>query len=202
MDTAPIMLLYIHGFNSSPQSHKASIFKQWIAQQHPQIAYEVPYLKPYPVDAIKQLEHLVESYLAKKETNHSGRIGLVGSSLGGFYAAYLAEKYNLRAVLVNPAVRPFDLLGKYIGENKNFYNDDHYLFEQKHVDELKQFFVAQHQHPENLLLMVQTGDESLDFKEATAKYCSSENIIEYGGDHGFQNFERWLDYILQFLKLA
>ena len=189
-------LLYIHGFNSSPQSHKASIFKQWLAQQHPQINYEVPYLKPYPADAVAQLQVLVENYLAKKEN-----IGLVGSSLGGFYAAYLAEKYSLRAVLVNPSVRPFELLGKYIGENKNFYNDDHYLFEQKHVDELKAFFVAKDSHPDNLLLMVQSGDEALDFKEATAKYVHSQNIIEYGGDHGFQNFERWLPYILQFLKL-
>jgi uncharacterized protein len=191
------MLLYIHGFNSSPQSHKASIFKQWMAQQHPHIPYEVPYLKPYPAEAIAQLEKLVESYLAKKE-----KIGLVGSSLGGFYAAWLAEKYNLRAVLVNPSVRPFDLLGKYIGENKNFYNDDHYLFEQKHVDELKAFYVPIHKKPENLLLMLQTGDEALDFKEATAKYFASENIIEYGGDHGFRDFERWFNYILQFLKLA
>jgi len=191
------MLLYIHGFNSSPQSHKASIFKQWITKQYPVIAYEVPYLKPYPADAIAQLEQLVESYLSRQEP-----IGLVGSSLGGFYAAWLAEKYDLRAVLVNPAVRPFELLGKYIGENKNFYNDDHYLFEQKHVDELKTFYVPQHKYPENILLMVQTGDESLDFREATAKYTASQNIIEYGGDHGFRDFERWLHYILQFLKLA
>lgn len=190
-------LLYIHGFNSSPQSHKASIFKQWMAQQHPGIAYEVPYLKPYPAEAVAQLEVLVENYLARHEN-----IGLVGSSLGGFYAAWLAEKYQLRAVLVNPAVRPFDLLGKYIGENKNYYNDDQYLFEQKHVDELKAFYVPVDHHPENLLLMVQSGDEALDYREATAKYVHSQNIIEYGGDHGFQHFERWLAYIVQFLKLT
>jgi predicted esterase YcpF (UPF0227 family) len=104
-------LLYIHGFNSSPQSHKASILKQWLAQQHPSITCEVPYLKPYPADAITQLQVLLENYRAKKE-----KIALVGSSLGGYYAAWLAEKYNLRAVLVNPSVRPFELLGKYIGE--------------------------------------------------------------------------------------
>lgn len=191
------MLLYIHGFNSSPQSHKASAFKQWMAQHHPDITYEVPYLEPYPADAVSQLEKIVENYLAKREA-----VGVVGSSLGGFYAAWLMEKYPVRAVLVNPAVRPFELLGKYIGENKNFYNDDHYLFEQKHVDELKRFFIPRHERPQDLLLMVQTGDESLDFKEATAKYYASENIIEYGGDHGFRDFGRWFDYILQFLKLA
>ncbi len=190
------MLLYIHGFNSSPQSHKAATYKTWLAEHHPEIIYEVPYLRPYPAEAIAQLEKLVEPYLDKKEP-----IGLVGSSLGGFYAAWLAEKYGLRAVLVNPSIRPFELLSRYIGENKNFHNDDHYVFEQKHVDELKTFYVPQPAHPEKLLLMVQTGDESLDFKEATAKYTTSQNIIEYGGDHGFQNFERWFEYILQFLKL-
>lgn len=190
------MLLYIHGFNSSPQSHKAATYKTWLTEQHPQIVYEVPYLRPYPAEAIAQLETIVETYLQKKEP-----IGLVGSSLGGFYAAWLAEKYNLRAVLVNPSIRPFELLSRYIGENKNFHNDDHYVFEQKHVDELKTFYIPQHTHPENLLLMVQTGDESLDYKEATAKYIGSQNIIEYGGDHGFQQFERWFEYILQFLKL-
>ena len=190
------MLLYIHGFNSSPQSHKASALKQWLAQQHPHISYEVPYLKPYPADSIAQLEQIIERHKNKHES-----IGLMGSSLGGFYAAYLSEKYNLRAVLINPSIRPFELLSKYIGENKNFYNDDHYLFEQKHVDELKTFFVPQHTHPENLLLMVQTGDEALDFKEATAKYTASQNIIEYGGDHSFQGFDRWYNYNLRFLKL-
>ena len=190
------VLLYIHGFNSSPESHKASALKQWLAAQHPQISYEVPYLKPYPAESIAQLGHIVERYKNKDET-----VGLMGSSLGGFYAAYLAEKYNLRVVLINPSIRPFELLSEYIGENQNFYNKDRYLFEQKHVDELKQFFVPEHAHPENLLLMVQTGDEALDFKEATAKYTGSQNIIEYGGDHSFQQFERWYDYTLHFLKL-
>lgn len=189
------MLLYIHGFNSSPQSHKASLLKNWIAEQHPHIHCEIPYLKPFPADSVAQLETIIEQY-SNRET-----IGLMGSSLGGYYAAFLAEKYNLRAVLINPSVRPFDLLSKYIGENKNFYNNDSYIFEQKHVDELKDFYVPHHKRPENLLLMVQTGDEALDYREATAKYFRSRNIIEYGGDHGFQYFERWFSYTLQFLKL-
>lgn len=190
------MLLYIHGFNSSPESYKASAFRAWLEKNHPAVKYETPYLRPYPAEAFSQLETIVRLYLAKQEP-----VGLVGSSLGGYYAAWLAEKYALRAVLVNPSVRPFELLGRYIGENKNYHNDDHYVFEQKHVDELKAFYVPTHQHPKNLLLMVQTGDETLDFKEATAKHHLSQNIIEYGGDHGFQGFERWFEYIMEFLGL-
>lgn len=190
------MLLYIHGFNSSPQSYKAGALKVWMTQTHPGIVYEVPYLQPYPAQAMEQLEKIITSGLSKQK-----KVGLVGSSLGGFYAAWLAEKYQLRAVLVNPSVRPFELLSRYIGENKNYHNDDHYLFEQKHVDELKNFYVPHHEHAENFLLMVQTGDEALDFKEATAKYHASRNIIEYGGDHGFQGFDRWFSYIIDFLNL-
>lgn len=189
------MLLYIHGFNSSPQSYKASSLKKWLRTSDPSIMYDAPYLRPYPAEAIAQLEKIIEDCLAKKNA-----VGLIGSSLGGYYAAWLAEKYHLRAVLVNPAVRPFELLSGYIGENKNYHNDDHYTFEQKHVDELKVFYVSEHSAPENLLLMVQTGDKTLDFKEAATKYSACQNIIEYGGDHGFQGFERWFDYLLAFLQ--
>lgn len=190
------MLLYIHGFNSSPQSYKASALKTWMLKNHPAIIYEAPYLSPYPGEAILQLEKLIRACLAKQEA-----VTLVGSSLGGFYGAWLAEKYGLRAVLVNPSVRPFELLGRYIGENRNYHNGDRYVFEPKHVDELRGFYVPVHRHPENLLLMVQTGDETLDFKEATAKYSMCQSIIEYGGDHGFQGFERWFEYLMMFLQL-
>jgi len=190
------MLLYLHGFNSSPESYKASQLKQWLSNEHPDLAIEIPYLKPYPKQSIEQLQAIIEPALERNEP-----VGLMGSSLGGYYSTFLAEQYGLRAVLINPSIRPFELLARYIGENKNFYNNDHYLFEQKHVDELLTFHVPSLSHPENYLLFVQTGDETLDFKEATAKYIGSENIIEYGGDHGFQNFDRWFAYSLKFLQL-
>ncbi len=189
------MLLYIHGFNSSPASYKATLFREWLDQHYHELVVEIPYLKPYPAESIKQLETLVEHWLQTEA------VTVVGSSLGGFYATWLAEKYNLKAVLVNPSVKPFETLAAYLGENKNFYNDDHYLFEQQHVEELKRFYLPQLQRVENYLLMVQTGDETLDFREATAKYCHSQNIIEYGGDHGFRHFERWFSYIMRFLAL-
>lgn len=187
------LLLYIHGFNSSPQSWKARALGEWLEKNHPEIRFEVPYLKPYPADSIRQLRDIIEAHPGEQ-------IGLVGSSLGGFYASWLVEHYDLRAVLVNPSVRPFELLRAYLGENRNFYNDDAYLFEEKHVEELLAINTPIIQRPGNYLLMVQTGDETLNFREATAKYCHAENIIEWGGDHGFSNFDRWFSYILRFLK--
>jgi predicted esterase YcpF (UPF0227 family) len=191
------MLLYIHGFNSSPESHKASLLKKWMADHYPEIDCEIPYLKPFPAQALAQLEQLVEVRLGRDEP-----VGLIGSSLGGYYAAWLIEKYNLRGVLVNPAVRPFDVLDEYIGENQNYYNEDRYEFTREHVEELRHYYLERDSYPSNILLMVQTGDESLDFKQATARYCHSRNIIEYGGDHGYQNFENWFSYIIRFLQLV
>lgn len=96
-------LVYIHGFLSSPLSFKAQQTAQWLAQQHPEISFHCPQLPPYPAQTQLLLEALVESLLHEP-------VYLMGSSLGGFWATWLAEKYNLRAVLINPAVRPQDFM--------------------------------------------------------------------------------------------
>jgi len=187
-------IVYIHGFNSSPQSHKAQQFRQWIAEHHPDITLHIPALKPFPLDAIKQLEDL-----AALNPHHTG---FIGSSLGGFYAVWLAEKFHACAVLINPAVRPFDSLARYLGENTNFHTQESYTLTQQHVDDLQTVFVATPSQPENLLLLVQTGDETLNFREATTHFQHSPAVIEYGGDHAFQQAEKHFPYMLSFLQQA
>lgn len=185
-------IVYIHGFNSSPQSHKAQQFQQWIRTHHPDITLHIPALKPYPLEAIKQLEELAA--LAPQHT------GFIGSSLGGFYAVHLSEKFRARAVLINPAVRPFDSLAQYLGENKNFHTQDSYVLTQQHVDDLRSLYVATPAQPENLLLLTQTGDETLNFREAATHFYRSPAVIEYGGDHAFQQVERHFSHMLSFLQ--
>ena len=188
----PFSIVYIHGFNSSPQSHKAQLFKNWMNATHPDITLHIPALKPYPLDAIAQLEELTN--LNKNNT------GFIGSSLGGFYAVHLAEKFNAPAVLINPSVKPFETLSRYLGENENFHTQERYTLTQQHVDDLRSLFVPQPTNTEKLLLLTQTGVETLDYREGTAHFHTSPAIIEYGGDHAFQNAERHFPFMLKFLQ--
>lgn len=185
-------IIYIHGFNSSPQSHKAQLFKSWMNATHPDITLHIPALKPYPLDAMTQLRDLANL--------NSGKTGFIGSSLGGYYAVNLAEKFNAPAVLINPSVKPFETLARYLGENENFHTQERYTLTQQHVDDLQSLFVPQPSKPEKLLLLTQTADETLDFREGTAHFHSSPAIIEYGGDHAFQHAERHFPLMLQFLR--
>ena len=122
---------------------------------------------------------------------------LVGSSLGGFYATSLAEKHELRAVLVNPAVRPYELLLGYVGRQKNLYSAAEYEFSEQHLAELRALEVER-VTPERYLVVVTTGDEVLDYRQALAKYDGAEHIVVEGGDHGFGDFHRCIGRVLRF----
>lgn len=188
-------LLYIHGFLSSPASHKAVQVKQWLAIQRPDIEYHCPALTAYPVQTRHTLETLVEQLLPEP-------VYLMGSSLGGYWATWLVEKYGLRAVLINPAVKPGMLNPEYVNvELKNYHNDDTYILTEQDVEELSTVDVSEIQFHDNYWLMVQTGDETLDYRLAVEKYSGCKQLIEDGGDHGFQNFDRWISEALEFLQL-
>jgi len=186
-------LLYIHGFLSSPLSFKAQQTQAWLAANHPEIDYHCSQLSPYPAETQQLLEQLVESLLPQP-------VYLMGSSLGGFWATWLAEKYNLRALLINPAVNPQNFMPKYVGmELKSYHSDDVYLLHEHHIDEIKSVD-AQPKHLDNYWLLVQTGDETLDYRHAVKKYAGCKQTIEQGGDHAFQGFERYLESGLAFLR--
>lgn len=126
---------------------------------------------------------------------------LIGSSMGGYYANYLAERYACRAVLVNPAVRPYELLRDYFGPQTNNYTGETFTLGEAQMAELKKYDVATMQQPGHRLLMVQSEDETLDFRQATSYFSRSPAIIEQGGNHSFTGFEKWLPAIAAFLQL-
>jgi hypothetical protein len=186
-------LVYIHGFLSSPLSFKAQQTAQWLARYHPEINFYCPQLPPYPAETQTILEALVESLLP-------GPVYLMGSSLGGFWATWLAEKYDLRAVLINPAVRPQDFMPAYLEVDLKSYHTDHsYRLTAQHIDEIIAVDV-QPTRLTNYWLLVQTGDETLDYRQAVKKYAGCKQTIEAGGDHAFQGFERFFADCLSFFN--
>jgi len=188
-------LLYLHGFNSSPQSHKAQLVTQYMADNDCLEQLICPQIPAVPGDARLFLEQLVEETLE----NHS--LSFVGSSLGGYYATYLAEKYSGRATLINPSVKPYETLKAYLGENKFYFQDDVWEFNETHIKQLEEMKVDKITDEQRYFVLLQTGDETLDYREAELKYKNSQCIIEQGGDHSFVELERFIPEIMRFSKI-
>ncbi|HEY7884845.1 MAG TPA: YqiA/YcfP family alpha/beta fold hydrolase [Cellvibrionaceae bacterium] len=187
-------IVYLHGFLSSPESAKAQAAKEWIEANAPDVSFHCPQLTPYPRQTRRELEALIE-FLRPEP------IWLIGSSLGGYWATWLAETFNLPAVLVNPAVDPWEFMPNYLGiDLKSYHTEDSYRLEEKHIDEIRNVDCATLTHPENYWLLVQTGDETLDYQRAVAKYAGCKQQVETGGDHSFVNFEQHLSAIMQFFR--
>jgi predicted esterase YcpF (UPF0227 family) len=186
-------LLYVHGFNSSPQSWKGQCLRQWFDRHDAGHRLLIPALPPEPSAAMALLEATLAS---------AGPVALLGSSLGGFYATWLAQHHDLRAVLVNPAVSPWNLLARYIGENANYHTGETYQFMPHWVDELKSYGVDELLHPENLLVMMQTGDETLDWHDAWDYYGDCHLYRGLGGSHGFDDFDAFIPLVLRFCGIS
>ncbi|MGB0938430.1 MAG: YqiA/YcfP family alpha/beta fold hydrolase [Colwellia sp.] len=191
-------VLYIHGFNSSPLSVKAEQTKAYLKQNFPNTLFVCPQLKSTPAQAIEQLEAILND-----DTYKGLNWSLIGSSLGGYFSDYLAQKYNLKAVLINPAVKPYELLQGYLGEQVNPYTKErfqvtpdfvHFL---KSIDQIKLDF--NNETKNNYRVMLQMGDEVLDYQQAVEKYEHCHVVLEQGGDHSFIDYDRHLPEIIKFL---
>jgi len=189
------MLIYIHGFNSSPDSFKASLLRSYANKINMPDVLNIPALSFDPVVAINQLISIVNQY---QNHNQMRPLCFIGSSLGGYYATWLAEKYDSRVVLINPAVKPYELFEEFLGFNRNIYTGEEYMLSMDHVNQLKQYEVEQITKPDRYLLMLQTGDEVLDYKMALEKYAAVPSIVEEGGGHEFSGFDRHLETVLAF----
>lgn len=186
-------LLYLHGFLSSPESSKAVQVRDWLAANRPDIGYVCPYIPSKPPEARNLLEQIVGKILP-------GPLCLMGSSLGGYWATWIAEQHDRRAVLINPAVETRSLQPDYVGvELHNYHNDDTVVLTSDDIDLLCSFSPKVISRPENYFVMVQTDDEVLDYRLAVNRYAGSRVLVEEGGDHGFQGFERHIPDAIEFL---
>jgi predicted esterase YcpF (UPF0227 family) len=184
------LIVYLHGFNSSPQSHKAQVLQRYVRERGLEKEFACPALPPLPSEAIQMAERVI----AGKENPC-----LVGSSLGGFYATYLAEKHGLKAVLINPAIDPHIGLRAYLGPQTNLHTGEPYELTEAHLEEWARLYCPRIT-PGRYLVIVETGDEVLDYRKAVERYAGAEQLVIPGGDHSLQSFAQHLARILEFSR--
>ena len=188
------MILYLHGFNSTPGSHKAQTLHAYMKAREIEHLYACPELPHYPLDAVRVIEELLARHGARQTT-------LIGSSLGGFYATHLAEKHDCRAVLIQPAVSPHVGLKALLGPQRNLYSGEAYELTAAHLEALHSLAVERID-PERYLLLLETGDEVLDWREAALKYAGARAAVREGGDHTLRSFPEHIPRILRFAGVA
>ena len=186
-------ILYLHGFASSANSTKANLIKAFIKKNAKSTQILIPDLDNDIESAYYQIDLII-----KKESPSS----IIGSSLGGFYATYFSDKYDLQCVNINPAVPPIDM-SEYLGENQNystgekFFVNDHHL---KLLETMNQKIKCL-KRPKNFLTLIQSGDEVLDYKYAIKYFAASQVEIKFGGNHSFEAFEKYFSKIKIFLDM-
>lgn len=188
-------LLYLHGFRSSPQSAKARQVSAWMAANRPDVVWWCPQLPASPAEAVALLEDGMAAW-------PRDATGVIGSSLGGFYATVLAQRHGLRAVVLNPAVDPARDLADHLGESTSFHSSDPFHFRPEFIGELRAMTPPSITQPERYFPVIAMGDEVLDAREMLARYAGCRGLTLAGGDHAISEFERHLPEVLRFLGLA
>mgnify|MGYP005985971249 CR=1 FL=1 len=188
------MIIYLHGFASAGFGVKAQKFLEYFEDE-----LITPTLPTIPALAMATLEQIIEAFI-----NRGIKVSLIGSSLGGFYALYLANKYDLKAVLINPAVNPWITLESYRKDEEemavSYYDNSKFEFNHSHVQSLRNFEVVMLKNPDNILTLLQTDDEVLDYNEAADKLEETNLEIEEGGNHSFVGIERYFRKVASFLE--
>ena len=188
-------IAYLHGFNSSPASIKGRQLGRAIdalpRDERPE--YFLPQLSHRPSEAMRAV-----TAWAERRQASAGALTFIGSSLGGFYATWLAERYGARAVLINPAIHPDIDLKPHLGLQRNLYTGEEYELRPREIEELEALRIAKITRPERYLLLVQAGDEVLDYRVAVRVYAGAWQCVQGGGDHGFRDFEPQIPAVLRF----
>jgi len=183
------MIIYIHGFGSSGFSRKPELYRAFCKAKC--IPFICPSLPTIPNLAMQTLEELIQSY---------ENVSLIGSSLGGFYALYLAQKYQLKAVVINPAMHPYERLKEALNQSINYHDRSTFEWNDTHLAMLKNL-KAPSVNKKDIMLLLQKGDDVLDYREAVHELPHANTTIEEGGTHGFEGIERYFDTTMDFLDV-
>jgi uncharacterized protein len=190
------LLVYLHGFRSSPRSSKAvktGDAVRALSNKESPIQWYCPQLFASPKQSIGIVTNFIDQ-------SGADNIVIIGSSLGGFYANYLAEKYACKAVVLNPAVRAARELAPHVGMLTSYDNDEPFDFRLEYIDELKALQVEKISNPERYFLMAAKGDELLDWKEMVEFYKGANHLVLEGSDHGIADYEIYLPNVLEFIS--
>ena len=189
-------LLYLHGFRSSPLSAKAVKMAAAVQARHPAVHWWCPQLPPSPRQAIEMLMAGIAGW-------PQASMAVVGSTLGGFYATWIAAQTGCPAVLLNPAVQPARDLARHIGEQSAWHSpQETFFFQPEFVQELRDLDAGTLRRPERFYTLIAKGDELLDWREMSARYAGSQGQLLEGGDHALSDFDTHLAGVLRFLTLA
>lgn len=186
-------ILYLHGFHSSPYSEKTIIFTNYVRQHHSKVEVIAPQLPCKPHQVLAMLDELVEMHCFD---------GVIGSSLGGYLATYLHNRLNIPAVVINPAVKPFELLTDYLGEQTHPITGEEYTLDETDMYELKSLYQNELKQPKLIWLLQQEKDEVLDYRQALDRYRDCKVTFELGGNHSFEGFDRFVTQIIEFFNSA
>lgn len=195
-------IIYLHGFLSSPKSAKATETLDYFTKYHPEVPLHIPTLSGKPSSAVKVVEQVIHGIVSSNDTDKDtpfNDLRFVGSSMGGYLSTYFVETFGGKAVLINPAVEPFKLLSEYFGEHINPYTNELFDVDQGSVEQLIELNRPVLANDPKYLVYLQTGDETLDYRLAKAKYGVERCVIEDGGNHSFVGFRNHLRSIADFL---
>lgn len=189
-------LLYLHGFRSSPQSAKARLMAAYVAQQHPAVQWWCPQLPPSPRAAMDLVAQGIAAW-------PRASMAVVGSSLGGFYASWVARQTGCASVLLNPAVDPARDLARHLGEQTAWHDPaERFFFLPEYIEQLQALSQDRPLAPGREFAIIAKGDEVLDWREMVARYPAAQLKLLEGGDHALSQFGDHLPAVAQFLQLA
>ena len=190
------MILYLHGFRSSPNSYKAQVVKKALTEQGLAARWVCPQLPPSPAQAIALCNRLIEE---AKLSDPTQELVVVGSSLGGYYAHVLAEQWGCKAARFNPAVQAARDLATQVGEHSYYHSTEPFIFQAQYVEELQQMQPAHATQLQRYFLLVASGDEVLNHKEMLSAFAGSQGLLIFGSDHGISDFDFYLSSVLHFI---
>ena len=194
------LLIYLHGLNSSSQSTKAQQTIHYVQQNKLDMDLWVPDLPSHPEQARRLMSDRIRREYGMRP------VYIIGSSLGGYYGTWLMQRLIYlhpdivtRLVLINPAVRPYELFRDYLGRQTNVYTGDEWELTEDHVNTLQSLETLWLDNAQDILLMIQEGDETLDYHKAVEKYADAQMIIQKGGNHSFEHYDDMLPTVFDFL---